>query len=37
MKPGGPLGYAELAPMVADLFLGGLAAVKQPQAAAVAG
>jgi AcrR family transcriptional regulator len=37
MKPGGPLGYAELAPMVADLFLGGLAAVKQPQAAAVTG
>jgi AcrR family transcriptional regulator len=30
MKPGGRLDYDAIAPMVADLFLGGLAAVKAP-------
>jgi AcrR family transcriptional regulator len=33
MKPGGALDYATLGPMVADLFLGGLPAVKLPQVA----
>jgi hypothetical protein len=28
MKPEGPLDHATLAPMVADLFLGGLPAVQ---------
>jgi AcrR family transcriptional regulator len=37
MKPEGALGYAALAPIVADLFVAGLAAVKLPQAEAVAG
>ena len=32
MKPGGALGHAELAPMVADLFLGGLPAVRLGEA-----
>jgi AcrR family transcriptional regulator len=30
MKPNGPLDYATMAPVVADLFLGGLAAVRPP-------
>jgi AcrR family transcriptional regulator len=30
MKPEGPLGYDEMAPIVTDLFLGGLKAVKAP-------
>jgi hypothetical protein len=37
MKPEGALDHATLAPMVADLFLGGLAAVRLPEPAAVAG
>jgi AcrR family transcriptional regulator len=36
MKPDGALTHAELAPLVADLFLGGLAAVQLPGAAAAA-
>lgn len=35
MKPGGALDHEALAPMVADLFLGGLPAVRLPQPAAV--
>lgn len=31
MRPGGALDHAALAPMVADLFLGGLSAVKLPR------
>jgi hypothetical protein len=34
LKPGGVLDHATLAPMVADLFLGGLPAVRLPQHAA---
>jgi len=34
MKAEGALNYGTLAPMVADLFLGGLGAVKVPRAAA---
>ena len=34
MKPEGALDYEALAPMVADLFLGGLPAVRVPQPAA---
>jgi hypothetical protein len=30
MKPDGALAYDEMAPVVADLFLGGLQAVKVP-------
>ena len=30
MKPDGPLDYDTMAPVVADLFLGGLAAVQPP-------
>jgi AcrR family transcriptional regulator len=30
MKPGGELAYGDMAPLVADLFLGGLGAVKAP-------
>lgn len=30
MKPEGPLGYEDMAPVVADLFLGGLPAVQVP-------
>jgi len=30
LKPGGPLDHDSLAPVVADLFLGGLGAVKVP-------
>jgi len=30
MKPEGPLSYDDMAPMVADLFLGGLGAVQAP-------
>ena len=37
MKPDGALGHAALAPIVADLFVGGLAQVKVPRAEAVAG
>jgi hypothetical protein len=33
MKPAGALDYEALAPMVADLFLGGLPAVRVPQPA----
>jgi len=36
MKPGGPLDHAAIAPIVADLFLGGVGAVKLPPAAAAA-
>ncbi len=32
VKPGGALDYAALAPIVADLFIGGLPVVKPPQA-----
>jgi AcrR family transcriptional regulator len=36
MKPDGPLAYDDMAPVVADLFLGGLEKVKAPlQAAAL--
>jgi AcrR family transcriptional regulator len=37
LKPGGALDHEALAPMVADLFLGGLPAVKLPVAAEAAG
>jgi hypothetical protein len=30
MRPDGALGYDAIAPMVADLFLGGIHAVKAP-------
>ena len=30
MKPEGPLGYGDMAPVVADMFLAGLKAVKAP-------
>jgi hypothetical protein len=30
MKPGGPLDHKSIAPIVADLFLGGIGAVKAP-------
>ena len=33
-QPGGPLTHAQMAPVVADLFFGGLAAVQLPPAAA---
>ncbi|QOF79780.1 TetR/AcrR family transcriptional regulator [Variovorax sp. 38R] len=33
MKPGGRLDHAAIAPIVADLFLGGVGAVKMPPAA----
>ena len=33
MKPEGPLGYEDMAPVVADLFLGGLPKVRVPQEA----
>jgi AcrR family transcriptional regulator len=36
MKPGGPLDHAAIAPIVADLFLGGVGAVKLSPAAAAA-
>jgi AcrR family transcriptional regulator len=36
MKPDGPLDYDAMAPIVADLFLGGLGAVRAPLAAPVA-
>jgi AcrR family transcriptional regulator len=35
MKPDGPLDHASMAPIVADLFLGGLPAVKLPRASAL--
>ena len=31
MKPDGRLDHAAIAPIVADLFLGGIGAVKTPQ------
>ena len=31
MKPDGPLAYDDMAPVVTDLFLGGLGAVQAPQ------
>ena len=31
VKPGGTLGHDQLAPLVADLFLGGLPALELPQ------
>jgi AcrR family transcriptional regulator len=31
MKPNGPLDHAAMAPVVADLFLGGLESVKRPE------
>ncbi|MNL03372.1 hypothetical protein D3C87_1239090 [compost metagenome] len=34
MKPGGRLDHAAIAPIVADLFLGGVGAVKLPDPAA---
>jgi len=37
MKPAGALDHRTLAPMVADLFLGGLPAVRLPQHAALVG
>jgi len=37
MKPEGALDHAALAPMVADLFLGGLPAVRVPVAATAEG
>ena len=36
MKPGGALGYEAMAPIVTELFLGGLPAVPVPQGAAPA-
>ena len=36
MKPTGPLDHAAMAPIVADLFLGGLPAVKAPRKSAAA-
>jgi AcrR family transcriptional regulator len=36
MKPGGKLDHAAIAPIVADLFLGGIGAVKSPDQAAAA-
>jgi len=35
LKPGGSLGHDDIAPIVADLFLGGLGAVRAPVAAPV--
>jgi hypothetical protein len=36
MKPDGRLDHAAIAPIVADLFLGGIGAVKSPDYAAIA-
>jgi TetR/AcrR family transcriptional regulator len=36
MKPHGALSYEDMAPVVADLFLGGLPAVQAPQLTNVA-
>ena len=36
MKPEGALDHAAIAPIVADLFLGGLPAVKLPRKSAAA-
>ena len=36
MKPRGELGYEQMAPIVADLFLGGIASVKAPAESAAA-
>jgi AcrR family transcriptional regulator len=36
MKPGGKLDHAAIAPIVADLFLGGIGAVKSPDQSAMA-
>ena len=30
LRPGGALSHADMAPVVADLFFGGLAAVRAP-------
>ena len=35
MKPDGKLDHAAIAPIVADLFLGGIGAVKSPDYAAI--
>ena len=35
LRPDGRLGHADMAPIVADLFLGGLGAVRVPQAVSV--
>ena len=35
MKPGGSLDHAAIAPIVADLFLGGIGAVKSPDYGAI--
>jgi TetR/AcrR family transcriptional regulator len=37
LRPGGTLDHAALAPIVADLFIGGLAAVQPPAAAPLPG
>ena len=37
LKPDGELDHESIAPMVADLFLGGLPAVRQPRKAAAVG
>ena len=36
LRPGGPLSHADMTPVVADLFFGGLAAVRVPPSAAAA-
>lgn len=36
LRPDGALGHDDMAPIVADLFLGGLGAVREPRAAAYA-
>lgn len=36
LRPDGSLSHADIAPIVADLFLGGLPAVRQPRKAAAA-
>jgi hypothetical protein len=37
MRPGGTLGYEDMAPIVTELFLGGLPAVPVPHEAPPAG
>jgi TetR/AcrR family transcriptional regulator len=34
LRPDGSLTHEQMAPLVADLFFGGLAAVRKPRAAA---
>jgi hypothetical protein len=34
LKPDGPISHADMAPVVADLFFGGLQAVRVPTATA---